>query len=390
MLAPGLRMVRGLAPPARSRAALAPHAVGRRGALVAGGLCFGGRGADRRASWLHARAPGEWMELVAPGDRRAAADGRHDRGGRRVAADAAGRAVRAVHRVHGRLDLRRVPGHRRAHHRAVGDVGVRGGPEGEDPRHQGRRRRSARRTTARSPTGSRCDAKLARHPGRGRRRWPTSRARSSSSTPPTRRAWASSCAASTRSARRRCWGSSDDAARARSPIWRTRSEIPAERLRPGAAAARDQDDGDDRRADPKTRPPARAQAERAKKPPPAQAAVLPGILLGEELFAHTSCASIVGSDVDMACPMCGVGPIGAHAEAAKSSAWRATSTRACTSSTRSWPTSRWRRPRSSWACPARSPASRCGPPPPTPRGAVADEHRARGSGPATRFARGKS
>jgi lipoprotein-releasing system permease protein len=37
--------------------------------------------------------------------------------------------------------------------------------------------------------------------------------------------------------------------------------------------------------------------------------VLPGILLGEELFAHTL-RVYIGSDVDIACPMCGVGPTG--------------------------------------------------------------------------------
>jgi lipoprotein-releasing system permease protein len=38
-------------------------------------------------------------------------------------------------------------------------------------------------------------------------------------------------------------------------------------------------------------------------------AVVPGILLGEELFAHTL-RVYLGSDVDIACPMCGVGPTG--------------------------------------------------------------------------------
>jgi lipoprotein-releasing system permease protein len=42
---------------------------------------------------------------------------------------------------------------------------------------------------------------------------------------------------------------------------------------------------------------------------PAPRAVLPGILLGEELFAHTL-RVYLGSDVDIACPMCGVGPTG--------------------------------------------------------------------------------
>ena len=41
-------------------------------------------------------------------------------------------------------------------------------------------------------------------------------------------------------------------------------------------------------------------------PPPRQ---LPGILLGEELFAH-SLRVYMGSEVDVACPLCGVGPSG--------------------------------------------------------------------------------
>jgi lipoprotein-releasing system permease protein len=45
---------------------------------------------------------------------------------------------------------------------------------------------------------------------------------------------------------------------------------------------------------------------RAEAPP---RSVLPGILLGEELFAHTL-RVYLGSDVDIACPMCGVGPTG--------------------------------------------------------------------------------
>jgi lipoprotein-releasing system permease protein len=45
---------------------------------------------------------------------------------------------------------------------------------------------------------------------------------------------------------------------------------------------------------------------RAELPP---RSVLPGILLGEELFAHTL-RVYLGSDVDIACPMCGVGPTG--------------------------------------------------------------------------------
>lgn len=40
-----------------------------------------------------------------------------------------------------------------------------------------------------------------------------------------------------------------------------------------------------------------------------QEGVLPGILLGEELYAHTL-RVFLGSDVDVACPLCGVGPAG--------------------------------------------------------------------------------
>ena len=43
---------------------------------------------------------------------------------------------------------------------------------------------------------------------------------------------------------------------------------------------------------------------------PAKPPVLPGILLGDELYQHVL-RVFVGSDVDIACPMCGVGPMGA-------------------------------------------------------------------------------
>jgi len=50
------------------------------------------------------------------------------------------------------------------------------------------------------------------------------------------------------------------------------------------------------------------QRERAGKPDEARP-VVPGILLGEELFEHTL-RVFIGSDVDVACPLCGVGPAG--------------------------------------------------------------------------------
>jgi lipoprotein-releasing system permease protein len=56
-------------------------------------------------------------------------------------------------------------------------------------------------------------------------------------------------------------------------------------------------------------PAAKGSRKARPKEPPAPHAVVPGILLGEELFAHTL-RVFVGSDVDIACPMCGVGPTG--------------------------------------------------------------------------------
>jgi lipoprotein-releasing system permease protein len=53
-----------------------------------------------------------------------------------------------------------------------------------------------------------------------------------------------------------------------------------------------------------------APAEPKKKPaPPPARPIMPGILLGDELYQHTL-RVFVGSDVDIACPMCGVGPLG--------------------------------------------------------------------------------
>ena len=71
------------------------------------------------------------------------------------------------------------------------------------------------------------------------------------------------------------------------------------------------------RAAPARRPPSsssssspRHLAARPPDPPPLPPGrVLPGILLGEELFAHTL-RVYLGSEVDVACPLCGVGPTG--------------------------------------------------------------------------------
>jgi lipoprotein-releasing system permease protein len=52
-------------------------------------------------------------------------------------------------------------------------------------------------------------------------------------------------------------------------------------------------------------PPKAKGSDKGAEPRPA----VPGILLGEELYEHTL-RVFVGSDVDVACPLCGVGPAG--------------------------------------------------------------------------------
>jgi lipoprotein-releasing system permease protein len=52
-----------------------------------------------------------------------------------------------------------------------------------------------------------------------------------------------------------------------------------------------------------------ARGAKLEAPPPPPKLTFPGVLLGEELFAHTL-RVYMGSDVDIACPMCGVGPSG--------------------------------------------------------------------------------
>jgi lipoprotein-releasing system permease protein len=58
-------------------------------------------------------------------------------------------------------------------------------------------------------------------------------------------------------------------------------------------------------------PPKKSEKKPEKSPekPPEKPPVLPGILLGDELYQHVL-RVFVGSDVDIACPMCGIGPMG--------------------------------------------------------------------------------
>jgi lipoprotein-releasing system permease protein len=50
-------------------------------------------------------------------------------------------------------------------------------------------------------------------------------------------------------------------------------------------------------------------AAKLKAVPPPKPPLLPGILLGDELYEHVL-RVFVGSEVDIACPMCGIGPMG--------------------------------------------------------------------------------
>jgi lipoprotein-releasing system permease protein len=54
---------------------------------------------------------------------------------------------------------------------------------------------------------------------------------------------------------------------------------------------------------------AKDSSKRGARAPLPPRPIVPGILLGDELYQHTL-RVFVGSDVDIACPMCGVGPMG--------------------------------------------------------------------------------
>jgi lipoprotein-releasing system permease protein len=56
-------------------------------------------------------------------------------------------------------------------------------------------------------------------------------------------------------------------------------------------------------------PPKQVLPARPKPSAPSPPPTLPGILLGDELYQHTL-RVFVGSDVDVACPLCGIGPMG--------------------------------------------------------------------------------
>ena len=217
--------------------------------------------------------------------------------GRRAAADAPGRAVRHLHGLHRHLDLRRVSRHRRAHHRAVGDVGLRGRSQGEDPRHQGRRGDRARPTSSPFTDWEAVERQDRRHP----RAWsasmpyieteviikhatnpagmgiilrgidPGARRTSSGSSTRCRRGRSPTSSTRSRSRRRR-----DPARQRRAAARQRQPAVPAaaaRRRRPKPAASRRRRQG--RRA--------RGHAEKLAPPPPRP--VLPGILLGDELYA---------------------------------------------------------------------------------------------------------
>ncbi len=79
-----------------------------------------------------------------------------------------------------------------------------------------------------------------------------------------------------------------------------------------AGDADEEDEGEAKKKDEakkKNEPKDESKRIEAKKPAPSKPPVLPGILLGDELYQHVL-RVFVGSDVDIACPMCGVGPMG--------------------------------------------------------------------------------
>src|SRR3954464_783558 len=132
-------MVRRLAPSARGAvAALAPHDDRRAGA-VGCGFRLAGRGAVRTGS---DRSPAGYWALAGNAYRgnalsRLAQVGGDERDLPRPLSNDPGLVVRLVHGIHRDLDVRRLSRYRNACPRALGDVGLRGGSEVEDPRHQG-------------------------------------------------------------------------------------------------------------------------------------------------------------------------------------------------------------------------------------------------------------
>ena len=140
--------------------------------LVAGGVCCLAAAHGPAAHARSRRAPGEWMEVIAAHRRRLRTAGMVAVAAR-PPADVLG-ALFAVFTVFtADLDLRGLSGHRRADHRAVGHVGLRGRPHGEDPRLQ-RPRLDHHRGTARSPNGRRSSEDCRRPAGGRRRPRPTS------------------------------------------------------------------------------------------------------------------------------------------------------------------------------------------------------------------------
>ena len=89
-------------------------------------------------------------------------------------------------------------------------------------------------------------------------------------------------------------------------------QIPAEDMDPmprAGGARRDQETGGAKGATDDDQETASSPAARPPAAAPATGPATPGILLGEELYARVLHV-FVGSDVDVACPMCGVGPSG--------------------------------------------------------------------------------
>jgi lipoprotein-releasing system permease protein len=81
---------------------------------------------------------------------------------------------------------------------------------------------------------------------------------------------------------------------------------PPEKTSKGASVARELSRESSKEA---SKPPSKDAGKAGPPVPLPTRAIVPGILLGDELYQHTL-RVFVGSDVDIACPMCGVGPMG--------------------------------------------------------------------------------
>ncbi|HEY0711038.1 MAG TPA: ABC transporter permease [Polyangia bacterium] len=91
---------------------------------------------------------------------------------------------------------------------------------------------------------------------------------------------------------------------------RVKPAFPRPSFRDGLSSDGDEDDSEPRPAEPHRRPPDRVPEPHSTPEPAPGADVRPTIILGEELYSR-SLRVFVGNEVDVVCPLCGLGPTGA-------------------------------------------------------------------------------